>query len=96
MHQPAVANRGQQKRERKIKAEHAHVQVALAAGNGVPRTKRDVVENPAIFAKRDFAFGPAIEIVENRFWNSFAREGTKIVDANYIGRGNRPLGFGHL
>jgi hypothetical protein len=30
----------------------------------MPRPKSDVVEYPAILAKRNFAFGAAIEIIE--------------------------------
>jgi hypothetical protein len=31
----------------------------------MPRPESDVVKYPAIFPERDFAFGAAIEIIEN-------------------------------
>src|SRR5271155_3150923 len=50
------------------------------------RTKSDIAIDSAVFAKRHFTFGSAIQVIEHRFRHSLARDRTKILDANHSRR----------
>jgi hypothetical protein len=65
MHQPAVANRSQQKWKRKIKPKNSRAQRTLGERNRMARTKRYVFIDATIFAKSDLTFGPAVKIIED-------------------------------
>src|SRR3974390_476482 len=95
MHQPAVAHRRQQKRQRQLMPQHARPQAALRNDYGMTRTKRYVLKHTAIFAKRDFAFGTTIQIVEDRPRQAAVCDRTKISDTDYARRCYRAGGAGH-
>jgi hypothetical protein len=65
MHEAAVADRGEQERESEIEAKNACAQVAVGERDGVARPEGDVLINAAVFAQRNFAFGAAIEVIED-------------------------------
>jgi hypothetical protein len=50
------------------------------------RAKGDVLESTAVLAERNLAFRATIQIVENRLWQSAARNRPKIFDADHAGR----------
>jgi hypothetical protein len=82
MHQAAVADGSQQKRNRKIMPQNARAEIAIRFHNRMARTESYVLENSAVFAKGYFPFGSAIKVVEYRFRNSFLRGRTQIVNAD--------------
>jgi hypothetical protein len=96
MHQAAIANRGEQKGQRKIEAQNLRAQTAFRKRDRMPRPKSNVVENPAVFPERNLALGSAIEIVKNGFRQSLARDRAEIFDAYHPGRGYSTVGFAHL
>jgi hypothetical protein len=96
MHQAAIADRGKQEWKSKIEAENASTQTAVRDRNGVPRAEGDVIEYAAIFAKRDFALGSAIEVIENGLRKSFAGDGAEILDADNARGCDGSGGSGHV
>src|SRR5580700_4842041 len=95
MHKPAVPDRSQHERHRKVETEHTPVQVASGDSDGMARPERHVFEHPAIFTQRDFAFGAAIQIIENRFRQLPVSDRAEICDANHPRRRHTALGAGH-
>jgi hypothetical protein len=81
MHEAAVANGSQQEWKGQAETEHRGAQAALRNRHGVTRPKRYIIKYSAIFAKGDFPFGSAIQIIENGFRNSPARDRPEIFDA---------------
>jgi hypothetical protein len=65
MHQAAISNGRKNDRKRKLVAEHGRTHAAIGQGHGMARPKRNIVEYSAILAKRYFAFGTAVQIIEN-------------------------------
>jgi hypothetical protein len=65
MHEAAVADGRQQKRQGQIMAEDVSAEIAGVDSDCVTRAKRDVFEDATVLAQRDFAFGTAVEIVED-------------------------------
>ena len=96
MHEPAIAHGREHEWKRKIEAQNRSAQTAIGEGYGMTRTKGHVIENSAILAQRDFAFGAAIEIIKNRLWNALTRDGTKIFDADNSGGSYRACASSHL
>jgi hypothetical protein len=93
MHKAAVTDRGKQERKREIEAQNACAQVALRNRDGMAGAESNVIKDTAIFPQRHFAFGPSVKIIEDRFRNPAARDGTEILNAHDSRRGYR--GFGH-
>jgi len=65
VHEPAVANGCEQKRESEIEAKNAGMQVTIGERDGMARAEGDVLIDAAIFAERNLAFGTAIEVIED-------------------------------
>jgi len=65
MHKPAIPNGREHDRKRKIEAQNAGTHTAVRERDRMSRPKSYIVEDPAILAKRNFAFGAAIEIIKN-------------------------------
>jgi hypothetical protein len=82
MHQPAITHGSQQEGKLQIEAEHARTKIALRHRNRVPGPERHIVEDAAILAQGNFAFGAAIKVVKYRFWQSFPRDGPEVINAN--------------
>jgi hypothetical protein len=61
----------------------------------VTRTEGDVLKDAAIFAEGDFAFGSAIEVIEDRFGDTALGDGAEVCDADYARRSDRALGSSH-
>jgi hypothetical protein len=61
-------------------------QVTLGNSNSLSRAKGDVLENPAVFAHRDFILGAAIEIVEDYSGETALRQAAKVMDIDHAGR----------
>jgi hypothetical protein len=59
------------------------------------RTERHVFEHPTIFTQGDFAFGAAVQIIENRFLQLPVSDRPEVCDADYTWRGHAALGAGH-
>src|SRR5579864_2751815 len=95
MHQPAVSHGSQHKRKRKLEPENCGAQIACSKGNSVPRTKRDIVEDTAILAKRNLPFSSTIQVVEDGFRNSLAGDRAEVLDADHTGRSNGSGGSRH-
>ncbi len=89
MHEPAVSDRRKHERNSEFEAQNSGGQTAIANRYRMTRPKSDVVKYPAIFAECDLAFGAAVEVVEHRLRNSFARDGPEVFDANHSGRSYR-------
>jgi hypothetical protein len=82
MHQAAISNGSQKKRQSQIEAENARAQIAVGECNGVTRAKGDVIVNTAIFAQCNFALGPAIQIVKDRTGDASLRNLTEVGNAD--------------
>jgi hypothetical protein len=95
MHKPAVPDRSQHEWQRKIEAEDARMQIASGNRNGMARSKGHVFEHATIFTKRDFTFGAAVEIIENRFRQLPGSNRPKVCNANHSRRRHAALGAGH-
>ena len=66
MHQPAVADRGQQEGERARSRPSTRVRRShLRERDRVARPERHVLEGAAVLAERDLPFGASVEIVED-------------------------------
>jgi len=65
MHEPAIPNRCKHDRKREIETENGGTHTAVRERDRMSRPKSYIVEDPAILAKRNFAFGAAIEIIKN-------------------------------
>jgi len=88
VHEPAVANGSEQKRESEIEAKNAGVQVTIGERDGMARAEGDVLIDAAIFAEGNLAFGTAIEVIEDRSGHAPLGDGSKISDADYARRGD--------
>jgi len=85
VHQAAVADRSEHEWESEIEAENAGAQVTIGDGDRMARAEGDVLIDAAIFAESDFAFGAAIEIVEDGPGHAALGEGAEIRNADYAG-----------
>jgi hypothetical protein len=83
MHEAAVADGSEQKRQSKVKAKNARAQCASRNRDRMPRPKRDVFENAAVFAQRYLALGAAIQIIKHRLWYAPLRDWPEILDADH-------------
>jgi hypothetical protein len=95
MHEAAVANGSEQERESEIEAENAGAQVAMVEGDGVTRTEGEVLIDAATFAEGDFAFGAAVEVIEDGFGHAPLGDGSEISDADDARRGDGTGGWRH-
>jgi hypothetical protein len=82
MHKTAVANRSQQDRESKIKAQYARAQIASWHRYGMTRTKRNIFKGAAILSERELALGSAIQIVKNDSWQATTSQRPQVRDAH--------------
>jgi hypothetical protein len=96
MHETAVSHGSEQEGEGKIKTQNARTQLTTFRHDGMTRTEGYVLKRTAILAERDFTFGAAVQIVEDCPRQSAARDGPKILDANYAGRRDCTRSCGHL
>ena len=92
VHEAAVADGSEQERKSEIEAENAGAQVAIGEGDGVTRTEGDVLIDAAIFAEGDFAFGAAIEVIEDGCGHAALGDGSEISDADDARRGDGTRG----
>ena len=95
VHHPQVADGRQHERQRQIAPEHARTQVARRHRHRLAGAKRQVVEGPAVLAKRHLAIGAAVDVVEHRTGHPPARERPQIVDADDARRGDAAFGSRH-
>ena len=84
MHEAAVADGSEHERKRNFVAEHGGAQIAAGMRDGVARAKSDVIEDAAIFAQGDFAFGAAIQIVEHHFGKAALRCASQVADIDHV------------
>lgn len=61
-------------------AEHTRLQITVADSHGTARTKKYIVENPAVFPECDLGFCAAIQIVEYRLGQPALRQSAQILD----------------
>jgi hypothetical protein len=94
MHEAAVADGSQQKREGKVLAQDAGAKIARMDCDGVTRAQCDFFEDTTVLAQRDFAFSTAVEVVEDGARQPAARQGAKVRDADYARRSDG-AGGGH-
>ncbi len=80
MHQSAVSNRRQHRRESEFVAEHLCLQVTIANGHRAPRTKKHIAKCAAVFRQRKFALGTAIQIIKHRPGKPALRHAAQIFD----------------
>jgi hypothetical protein len=89
VHETTVAYGGQQEGKGEVEAQHASMQVALRHGDRVARPERDVLEDAAVLAERDLAFGASVQIVKNGPGQSATRDRPEIFDTDYPRRATR-------
>jgi hypothetical protein len=62
----------------------------------MPRPKSYVVEYPAVFPERNFAFGAAVQVVKYGLRYSSARDRPEVLDAHNPWRSHSTMGSCHL
>ena len=77
VHEAAVADGSEQKWQREIEAENAGARGAMVEGDGVARAEGDVLIDAGVFAQGDFAFGAAIEVIEDGGGDAAFGDGTE-------------------
>jgi hypothetical protein len=92
VHEAAVADGSEQERESEIEAENAGAQGTTSESDCVARTEGDVLIDAAILAEGDFAFGAAIEVIEDGAGHATLSDGAEISDADNARRGDGPRG----
>jgi hypothetical protein len=85
VHEAAVADGRQQKREGEIMAEHAGVEIAGVDSDCVTRAEGDVFEDATVLAQSDFAFGTAVQIIEDCSGQPTTRQGAEVGDTDNVG-----------
>ena len=65
VHESAVTDGSQQRGNRKLVSQNSCAQIAFGDGHGMSRPEGDLLECATIFAKSNFVFRSAIQIVEN-------------------------------
>jgi hypothetical protein len=88
VHEAAVSNGSQQERESEIEAEDASAQGTVSEGDRMTRAEGDVLIYAAILAEGDFAFGAAIEVIEDGAGHAALGDGAEISDADDARRGH--------
>jgi hypothetical protein len=86
MHEPAVAYRGKQCRERDVEAQDSGSQIAIGEGHCVARTERYVIEDAAVFAQGNLAVSAAVEVVKNWPWEPATSQRPEVINADDVGR----------
>jgi hypothetical protein len=87
MHEAAVADGSQQKREGEIKSQNAGPKIALGQRDRVTRAQCDILKYAAVLSQRNFAFGATVQIVEHGPRQAAARQRPEIGDADDAGSG---------
>jgi hypothetical protein len=64
MHEAAVADGSEKKRESEIEAENARAQRTIGESDGLTGTEGDVLINAAVFAEGHFTIGAAIKVIK--------------------------------
>src|ERR1700685_478968 len=85
MHEAAVADRSQQKRQGEIESENTRAQIALGKGDCMTWAQSYVFEYATVFAQRDFAFGAAVQVVEDSPGQSASRQRSEVCDTDDAG-----------
>jgi hypothetical protein len=65
MHQAAIADGRQDRREGEVEAHDTHAEITVAESHGRARAKEDFVEGAGIFPQCRLVFGATVEIVED-------------------------------
>jgi hypothetical protein len=82
MHEAAVANGSEKKRESEIKAENAGAQGTISESDRMTRTEGNVLIDAAVFAEGHFTIGAAIEVIEDGAGHATLSDGAEISDAD--------------
>src|SRR3954470_20975311 len=78
----AAADWRQQKRQVEGVTENGGPQIDQWKRNGSPRPEGDVVEDPAVLAKRPLGFGAAVDVVEHHARQAAFSKPSQVVDVD--------------
>src|SRR5260370_1221408 len=96
VHDTAVSHGGKQEGKGKVEAQNAGTQIAIRNRDRMAGPECHVFKGATILAKRNLAFGAAVQIVKNGFRHSSTRQRPEILDANnpggcyFAGRSSHP------
>jgi hypothetical protein len=85
MHQAAVTDGRQHGGHGNFATEYGGTQIRIGKRDGMARAKCHVVEDAAIFAESDFAFGATVEIVKDYGGETALGDAPEIVNVHYFG-----------
>src|SRR5262249_14436774 len=88
MHNAAVSNGGQHRRECKIATQHPGTQIARSKCNGVARLEDNILKSAPILAKRNLVFRTAVKIIEHDSGQSATGQSTEILYVDDLWRTN--------